>query len=61
MKSRERLLLLVRELIRELQEDGIGREELERFLRDAVDLSFEDPAAAFERSARDLEEYDRLP
>jgi hypothetical protein len=51
----------LRELIRELAEDGMSREELTAFVDEAIRLSYEDPSKALEISYQDLDELERMP
>ena len=60
MKTPQQTKLLLREMIRELAEEKIDRDELVQHVHDAIQLSYENPAQALARSKRDLRDYDRI-
>jgi len=60
MKTPQQIKLLLRELIRELAEERTDRDELIRYVQDAIRLSYENPPEALVRSKQDLREYDRI-
>lgn len=58
--QQRKMFLILREMIREIAEDGFDRDDLTAFVDEAICLSYEEPSEAIRRSERDLDEFDSL-
>ncbi|HVT88614.1 MAG TPA: hypothetical protein VHD56_07170 [Tepidisphaeraceae bacterium] len=59
MKHKKSLMFL-REVIREMAEDGFDRDDLAAFIHQAMVLSYDHPDEAERQSARDLDELENM-